>query len=664
MRCLSPRGLFVQWVACLSLWLGGIQTLASADDSAPVVEDHPILVVTAASIDRLLDRGALLSELAGGSLTKEALATATFSKDGDLLLKGIDLTKPAGVMVFFSLDAVLNRKPAEGDAADDEKEQAKEDASRAEDAAEPDQSKRQVQAGVAVSSEDGVDVFFNVFEQALGGLAMERGVAFIPVANFDELLEAWKLTPIPDKAGLYQQAEGAAIVARRIGNYLLIGADADLVAHCPDPRSIVRPLLGKHDLVVSFQTKGLPVGLRTFGAEAFKLAYAATLQQQDDEPKSAYELRRATGNLLAELLDLALSHIDAVNLGLRIDPEQKQLVTELDVVGAENGKLAKFAKEWTPKRSPFAGLWQDDGQMSLGLSLAFPERHARPIANALRVYVRQIDGLDEAALDLFGPLIHVGAKLIETGQLDVLFTSTGSDDNSSAILGIRVPGGPQFPEQFQRMLEHVASLKWNDADLFGIAVDSVNGLPVHRLSNGVLKELFDWTVADKDQSDGGLSLVATSDAIWLATTGKENRAVVPDLLKLAVEHASSKSPRPAGTASGKVSPFRMTIHTRAVKSSGVEVDAVAEEEQAIRQVKGEAGKKVRQAQLEQAEREKQEQERVYAIFQDRGDAIHVELRPSATGLKLTIQFEEAFLAVYGHYLVQGLSGGEDGDTND
>ena len=404
--------------------------------------------------------------------------------------------------------------------------------------------------------------------------------------------------------------------------------------------------------------------LRTFGAEAFKLAYAATLQQQDDEPKSAYELRRATGNLLAELLDLALSHVDAENLGLRIDPEQKQLVTELDIVGAENGKLAKFAKEWTPQSSPFAGLWQDDGQMSLGLSLAFPERHAQPIANALRSYVRQIDGLDGVALDLFDPLIHVGTKLFETGQLDVLFTSTGSDDNSSAILGIRVPGGPQFPEQFQRMLEHVATLKWNNANLFGIAVDSVNGLPVHRLSNDVFKKLFAWTVSDKDQSNNGLSLVATPDAIWLATTGKENRAVVPDLLKLAVEHASSKSPRPAGTASGKVSPFRMTLHTRAVNPSVVEVDAVAEEKQGIRQVKGEAAEKVRQAQLEQAEREKKEQERVHAIFQEKGDAIHIELRPSATGLKLTVQWEEAFLAVYGRYLVQELIGGEDGDTND
>ena len=642
-----------------------------------MVEDHPIVVVTAASIDRLLERAELLTDLVGKRLPKESLASTMVN--GRLLLKGVEVTKPAGVMIFFSLDAVMQSGYQPGnngdkaEAVDDKLSEADIETelvplngkdSRKSGKPLPPKVETADTAETADSGKAFEPSIFDWLGIALDEVGMERVVAFIPVTNFDDVLEGMGLTSVAGKPGRYSFSASGSVTARRIGNYMLIGTDADLVAHCPNPRSLVRPLLDKHDVVVSFQTKGLPIGLRTLGAEAFKLAYAATLQRQDDEPKPAYELRRASGNLIAELLDLALSHIDAVNLGLRIDPEQKQFVAELDIVGAENGKLAKFAKEWTPKRSPFAGLWQDDGQMSLGLSLAFPERHARPIANALRVYVRQIDGLDGATLDLFGPLINVGAKLIETGQLDVLFTSTGSDDNSSAILGIRVPGGPQFPEQFQRMLEHVASLKWDVANSFGIAVDSVNGLPVHRLSNGVLKELFDWTVADKDQSDGGLSLVATSDAIWLATTGKENRAVVPDLLKLAVEHASSKSPRPAGPASGKISPFRMTMHTRAVKSSGVEVDAVAEEEQAIRQVKGEAGKKVRQVQLEQAEREKKEQERVYAIFQERGDAIHVELRPSATGLKLTVQLEEAFLAVYGRYLVRELIGGEDGDTND
>ena len=46
--------------------------------------------------------------------------------------------------------------------------------------------------------------------------------------------------------------------------------------------------------------------------------------------------------------------------------------------------------------------------------------------------------------------------------------------------------------------------------------------------------------------------------------------------------------------------------------------------------------KVRQAQLEQAEKAQREMEIIQAFFQEREDAIHAELRPTSTGLKRTL----------------------------
>ena len=149
-------------------------------------------------------------------------------------------------------------------------------------------------------------------------------------------------------------------------------------------------------------------------------------------------------------------------------------------------------------------------------------------------------------------------------------------------------------------------------------------------------------------------IVASPDAIWLATTGKDNRAVVPDPLKLAVEHDSLKPARTAGAASRKVSPFRLTLHTREMIVSGVEVNAVAHEEQNVRPAKGEAAEKVRQAKLEQEEKAQREQQIIQTIFQEKGDAIHAELRPTATGFKLTVQLEEAFLAMFGRMMASEL----------
>ena len=621
----------VERIACLSLLLGGLLTPVRADDSQPGADppvDHPILVVAAASIDRLLERATTLLEVSGRDASPAAIqkmfsvAQLVPQNDGESLfsMKGIDTTKPIGALVFFGFSAA-QPKPDQ----------------------QPDESSDDAEATPEEVPSDG----FDFIEQAFDSIDMNRAVAAIPMKNFDELIASLELTPIGGEPYAYKDSSGNKVGVRRSGNYLLVASDLDLLAHAPDPRSILRSVLGKQDVAVSFQTKGLPVGLRTLGAEGIKSVYAAMLQQRDDEPAHEYKRRRALGDLQLELLDLVVSHIDEVNLGARLDPDKREFVVEFDLAGKPDGKLAKFAGEWTPKRSPFAGLWQEDGTMSFGLSLAFPERHAKAISTALRAYIDQIGGLDGEILKPFGPLIHVGTKLIETGQLDVLFTSTGSGDNSSAILGIRVPGGPQFPEQFQQTLQRVASLKWNDANSWNIAVDSIHGLPVHRMSNGVLKELFDWTVADKDQS-GGLSLVATPDAVWLATTGKENSAVVPDLLKLAVEHASSKPSRPAGTATRKVSPFRMTFRTREIKigeSTSAQPDNEADPK--VRQVKGEAAEKVRQLELKRAEKQKREWEIIQTFFQEKGDAIHAELRPTSTGLKLTVQLEEALVAAFG-----------------
>ena len=623
----------VERIACLSLLLGGLLAPVRADDSQPGADppvDHPILVVAAASIDRLLERATTLLEVSGRDASPAAIqkmfsvAQLVPQNDGESLfsMKGIDTTKPIGALVFFGFSAA-QPKPDQ----------------------QPDESSDDAEATPEEEPSDG----FDFIEQAFDSIDMNRAVAAIPMKNFDELIASLELTPIGGEPYAYKDSSGNKVGVRRSGNYLLVSSDPDLVAHTSDPRSILRSVLGKQDVAVSFQTKGLPVGLRMLGAEGIKSVYAATLQQRDDEPAHEYKLRRALGDLQLELLDLVVSHIDEVNFGARLDPDNREFVIEFDLAGKPDGKLAKFAVEWTPKRSPFAGLWQDDGSMSLGLSLAFPDRHAKPIATALRDQVQRLSGENGGELGPWGPFLSiasVGTKLIETGQLDVLLTSVGAGESSSAVLGIKVPGGPQFPEQFQKLLELLQELEWGDSKSWGIAADAVNGLPVHRVPWGVFDTLFGASVNGAGLSDSGFSIVATPDAIWLATTGKENPTIVPDLLKLVVEQSSSKPSRSAASATRKVSLFRMTLHTREIKIGESESSPLNKNGDQPVEVKFD-NPKVLQAQLEQAEKAKRELEIIQAFFREKGDGIHAELRPTSTGLKLTVQLEEALVATFG-----------------
>ena len=666
MRRSSLRRSIVERIACLSLLLGELIAPVRADDSQPGVDatvDHPILVVAAASIDRLLERATMLLEVSGRDASPEAIRRirAIIDPASSSTMKGIDTTKPIGLLVFFGFDESSDQpKPDQPPAVPAKSEQDSPPTKYSQKAVE---SRKKTQASDEVPCDevtpetsdliepgfDSMDFLGGIMDEA-DSIGLNRAVLAIPMKGFDELIASLALTPVAGEPHAYTDSSGNTMGVRRSGDYLLLASDPDLVAHTADPRSLLRSVLGKQDVAVSFQTKGLPVGLRMLGAEGIKSVYAATLQQRDDEPDHEYKLRRALGDLQLELLDLAVSQIDEVNLGLRLDPDKREFVVEFDLAGKPDGKLAKFAAEWTPKRSPFAGLWQEDGTMSLGLSLAIPERHAKPIAAALRERVKQFGLEDGEELGPYGPLVgilNVGTKLIESGQLDLLMTSTGSGENGSAILGIKVPGGPKFPEQFQKYLELWQLLEWSDSKSWSLAVDAVNGFPVHRLTWGMMDTLFGFGISGFEQSPG-FSIAATPDALWLASTGKDNPEIVPDLLKLAVEHVTPKPARTTASTTRKISPLRMTFHTREIKigeSTSEQPDNEADPK--VRQVKGEAAEKVRRVELQRAEKQKREWEIIQTFFQEKGDAIHAELRPTSTGLKLTVQLEEALVATFG-----------------
>lgn len=664
-------------IACLSLLLGGLIAPVRADNSPTedAAVDHPILVVAVASIDRLVERTTTLLESAGRDASPEAIRKIRTIIDpaSASTMKGIDTTKPIGILTFFTLNVGLQQsnagessavpaKPKQDSSAESssKKRAASDAATKKKPAADAIKKKNEANddspcdeapidsdpaepkpTELGVDSEpgfDSMDVLGGIMDEA-GQFGLDRAVVAIPMTNFNELITSLGLTPVEGEHHAYDDASGNTWGVRRSGDYLLFGSDPDLVAHTADPRSLLRSVLGKQDVAVSFQTKGLPIGLRTLGAEGLKSVYAATLQQRDDEPAHEYKLRRALGDLQLELLDIAVSQIDEVNLGLRLDPDKREFVVEFDLAGKADGKLAKFAAEWTPKRSPFAGLWQEDGTMSLGLSLALPERHAKPIAAALREQVKRFGDESGGNIGPYGPLISIyntGIKLIETGQLDLLMTSAGTGESSKAILGIKVPGGPQFPEQFQKHLELLQTLEWSDSKSWSLAAGAVNGLPVHRLTWGMIDTLFGFGISGFEQLPG-FSIVATPDALWLASAGKDNPEIVPDLLKLAVEHVTTKPARSTASTTRKVSPLRLTFHTREIKFG--EGESLPPDNN--------VDPKIRQAQLEQAAKEKQEYEIIQAFFQEKGDAIHAELRPTSTGLKLTLQLEEALVAAFG-----------------
>jgi hypothetical protein len=435
--------------------------VAIADDAT----DHPVFILAGASLDRLLDHTAVVLQSNGRPTTRadvmKIFRTFDPGKADDAYLseqsldRWFDSTKPVGMMSFYALD-MFGEEVEEAPADDDSKPDAQ---CGEEDEAEPtskhDRPSKTAAAKreAAMRADDGddepeVETVETLDVEDSFGLAHEmmfsntkRVVAFLPVKDFNEFLAVFKLTPISGKQNCYHSEEIDLIAIRRFGNYVVAGIDPDLIDHCPDPRGLAKSVLGKNDLVFSLQVKGFPAGIRLVAASAIKTAHDASLQKRDDEPQRDYDLRRAIGNLNRELLELAVSHIDEVNYGLRIEPEQKQLVLELDLAGPTDGKLSKFATEFTPKKSPFDSLWNPDAEMSVAVSLALPERHAKPLAAAIRNYMATSEEKDKQS---YAPMVEAACKMLDSRQLDFIWTS--EPNSKTPLIGLKIPGGAAFPE--------------------------------------------------------------------------------------------------------------------------------------------------------------------------------------------------------------------------
>ncbi len=640
----SPVRWWITLIVTVAAWLSRIAPAAAqpadAEDAANAVE-HPFVVVAAASIDRVKERAATLLKAAGGDASLVALQRVLSADDGVRFLagiKGIDTTRPIGVLVFLGF-STIQPNPADE---------------------QPKDLPVNTDADSKATSDKKPSGEPDVFDRFLDSIDPERFVFAIPLKDFDEFLASLGLTPVPDEPHQYKDSlgiivdVGGIVSVRRSGDYAFFAGQPDLLAHSADPCALIHSVLGQNDVAVSFQARGLPIGMRTLIAEGLKSGFAASLQQQPDEPKLDYQLRRVVGDLSLELIDLALTQIDEVNLGLRLDPDKCELLTEFELVGIKDGKLAKFAAEITPKRSPFAGLLNTDGPCSFGLSLALPKRHSKPLAEGLSDYLLALEGSDLLLAGAFFPITEPGVRLIEAGQFDLAFMTPKDGETGVTLMAMKAPGGPNFPKKFQLMMEFFQKTKLLQsmelAEDIKIAVDTVNDWPIHKLSlasgwNKSWCELWPELGMNVNEAEGGsLYVAATPDAIWFGgSSGKEQQGV-SKAFKSAIEQTVLAVTRPETTDSSGPAVLRLSLHTREWQLSQNVTGNPDDEKDA----------KVRQTLLKQIEDEKKKRKVVQTFFQKKGDGIHADLRPTETGLRLTVKIEEACLAWLIHLAYEDL----------
>lgn len=554
---------------CVVVSLSAIRFAMGAEESTSI--DYPLVVINAASVNRLQDSARTMFEAAERPDMVEVVQrwTANTLKE----LKGFDRTRPFGMMLYLRS----------------------------------------------------------------GFIGAPIGISYVPITNLDDALETLAYgtgTVLPvDGKGKYNDiryGENFKIRTRQVGSYLFMvgpdGEDDTLDKIFPDPVKLTSRLASQYDFAVSLQIKNVPPTIKSVFIEYLKMSSQAELQQRDGEPESAYRLRRANGDTWLELADRIVTQGEEITLGSKMDGETGKAHVDFEISGTSDSKLAKFFQDMAGKRTYFGNLLTNPSTFTMSASWLLSEKQ-RPLLTsffeaAKKDIAKETEKNNKQGINkLLDPLFKVLLASADNGHVDLIAQLVGTEPQKFALVaGARVLGSRNLPNQITDLLQYVKDNE-SDNDLLAkleIGANEIDSLPVHRLEinppDKPGQRMFGETAH--------LYFYASPQALWFAFGGDS----AMDNLRDAVAQAAL--PQDPQLGRNRI-PFMFVTHA----SNWL---TVASDEQP---------------------RAAEFNEQARASFKSENDAMQVLVRPTDSGVRLRVEFEEGYIALMGRGFTKGIESG-------
>lgn len=472
---------------------------------------------------------------------------------------------------------------------------------------------------------------------APGLIGAPVGISYIPVTNLDEALTtlaygAGTITPVDGKSGRHEISYGERFKIRTLhrGGYLfLVGPDGSedaLDRNFPDPAKLGARLSSQYDIAISLLIKSVPPGLKTLFVEFLKNQSQAEFQQKDDEPESAYRLRRANGESWLELIDKVVNQGEELTIGGRIDPENRRAYIDFEIAGTSDSKLAKFFQDMAGKRTYFGNLIQNPATLTMSVSWLLDVKQRGLFTQFFEVAKKEIaERADKEGVANVAPMIDPIFKALlasaEAGHIDGFVQIVGNEPGRYAMIGgTKLIASRSLPEQISDLLQFVKDNPNGNETIpkLELAAESIDSHPVHRIPISPPDKPGQKMFGESSH----LYLYATPQAVWFAFGGD----AALDALKEAV--AQTALPQDPMQNRNRV-PFQFVTHAKNWLT-------VANEE---------------------TERQASFNETARASFESENDALRIDVKPTDTGVRLRIEFEEGFIALMGRGISKGIDEG-------
>ncbi|OAI54552.1 hypothetical protein AYO47_02830 [Planctomyces sp. SCGC AG-212-M04] len=371
-----------------------------AEASAPPV---PFAVLNIASVDRLLKDTEFMFRSINRPDVYEFCMQILAGQANDL--KGVDRTKPVGVMMF--LEPGFPPKPMP------------------------------VMYMPASSADDFIKT------AALGRM------------NFDKISENKYEVKMP-------RGQGKQIALFKNGLMYLTPSEVLIEDKLPDPIKLSETLTSRYDVALSLRINSVPPLLRDVFVTFLRTTTEAEMQRRDGEGEGEYRFRKANAQNTMEALEELLTEVDEITIGWDGNEELKKGVLEFSLHAKPDSDYAKVVKDMAGRPSFFHIAQQDTGKpLTASACWKLNKRERQTSAELIEAArIKMTEELTAIMKDVSGvnTLCDVAAATVASGGMDFFVQVSVPEPGKFVVLGgLKLQGAdaaaPALVNVFQQIPE-------------------------------------------------------------------------------------------------------------------------------------------------------------------------------------------------------------------
>jgi hypothetical protein len=383
----------------------------------------------------------------------------------------------------------------------------------------------------------------------------------------------------------------------------------------PDPIKLSESLTSRYDVALSLRINSVPPLLRDVFVTFLRTTTEAEMQRRDGEGEGEYRFRKANAQNMMEALEELLTEVDDITIGWDGNEQLRKGVLEISVHAKPDSDYAKNIKDMAGKASMFHIAQQDTGKpLTACASWRLNKRERQNTSELVEAArIKMTEEMTAISKDVTGvnTLCDVVAATVAGGHMDMFVQVAVPEPGKFVVLGgVKLQGAnaaaPALVNLFQQLPEEAK----ND-----VTVET--NLDSHQ---GVAFTRFSPTDKDDVKFFGGVPAFwcgAGQDAFWF-TFGADQAF---NTLRDTMDNILTSGPAPGGQSD----PFVLIVRRAAWQS--IQPNPERNFEVTRHEIANQA-------------------------FQSNNDALKIYTRPTESGIRSRIEFEEGFIKFLALFLAR------------